>query len=108
VQAPGKLSPQVIWHLEIRTDERNACRHRGSDGSCQRSDYVFSLLEQENERIVRDRRVRPEQIRAGHAEIIGNQKDAPRKLLKVLQRNLVLGPTPTDKLLAVEKLLQQF
>lgn len=107
VTRPGQLSPMVATHLEIRTDERNTCRTRAVDGSCQRVDYVFSVLEQQNLKIDADRRVTQREVAAGHAEIVGDEATPPRKLLSVLQQHGVLSATPDDKRVALEALLQR-
>ena len=107
VQEPGRMSSLVRDHLEIRTDERNTCRTRGADGRCARDDFVFSVREQQNLRIVGDQRVTPETVAAGHAEIVGSEETPPRKLLSLLQRHRVLRQTPPEKERALQALLER-
>lgn len=107
VEHPGILSRRVGSHLEIRTDERNTCRVFDARGQCVRGDYVFSVREQNNTRISGDRRVKPDLVAAGHAEIVGRDDSPPRKLLTVLQDHGVLAPTPPDRLVALEALLRR-
>jgi pimeloyl-ACP methyl ester carboxylesterase len=107
VREPGRLFTQVSSHLEIRTDERNTCRVRGADGRCALPDYVFSVTEQRNQRVDDDRRVTPELVAAGHAEIVGKDGAPPHKLLAVLQRRGVLGATPAHKQVALQELLKR-
>ncbi|HEX5661133.1 MAG TPA: hypothetical protein VFX59_28275 [Polyangiales bacterium] len=90
VVAPAALDPAVAQHLLVVTDERDTCRRFSADGlHCLQDDYVFSVGEQHNARIERDRRVVAAPIAAGHVEVVGAQ-GAPRKLIETLQQHGLL------------------
>ncbi len=101
---PGELSRQVINHLKIDTDERGACR-REESGRCVESDDIFSLAEQRHARVEADARTRRVQVDAGHVEIVGNRREAPTKLIAVLQDEGVVLPTAPARLSAFTALL---
>lgn len=108
VQKPGALDPRVSEHLTIVTDERDTCRRYSPDGTrCLQDDYVFSLDEQYNQRIERDRRVVRSPITAGHVEVVGARGE-PKKLLRTLQLHGLLRPTRPDELQALERLVARF
>jgi pimeloyl-ACP methyl ester carboxylesterase len=107
VMKPAPLGAFVQSHVEIRTDERDTCRRWTHDGRCARSDYVFSVDEQRNPRVDDDRRVTPELLVAGHAEIVGQEDTPPRKLLTALQRHGLLRSTPAHKEPALQALLKR-
>ncbi len=107
VRSPRGLPAQVVSHLEIRTDERNSCRRHSADGRCARTDFVFSVAEQQNLLIERDPRVRAALVRAGHSQIVGTDDAPPRQLLGLLQRYQVLRPTPGDRRIALAALLER-
>jgi hypothetical protein len=90
---PGKLNSQVHDYLKIVTDERGICRERREDGSCRQSDDVFSLEEQRNAVIDRDPATNIVEVKAGHIEIVGDQRVAPLKLISILQQNRVINQT---------------
>jgi hypothetical protein len=71
--------------LKVVTDERGSCRRARADGSCAESDAVFTVDEQRNARVDGDPRLRPSEVRAGHAEIVGDGTRVPEKLLGVLE-----------------------
>jgi pimeloyl-ACP methyl ester carboxylesterase len=108
VLAPEALSPHVRDHLRILTDERDSCRRRapGQD-RCLEDDFVFSLEEQRNLRIESDQRVHGLEIRAGHAEIVGNEELEPTKLIGILQEQAVLSRTPPERAPALRALLER-
>jgi pimeloyl-ACP methyl ester carboxylesterase len=92
VRAPAELDAAVSEHLLVVTDERDTCRRYSADGlRCLQDDYVFSMREQHNARIERDRRVVSAPLAAGHVEVLGAQ-GAPRKLIEALQQHGVLHP----------------
>ncbi len=101
---PGALAPQVIDHLKIDTDERDTCR-RTEGGRCVEDDDVFSLTEQRNARVEADSRVRRVEVNAGHVEIVGDKRVAPRKLIAILQDQGVLRSTAPMRLSAFDLLL---
>lgn len=84
VARPGTLAPEVEEALKVVTDERGSCRRARADGSCAESDAVFTVDEQRNPRVDGDSRLRPSEVRAGHAEIVGDGTRIPEKLLGVL------------------------
>ncbi len=105
VREPGALWPAVSGHLNVMTDERNTCRRLEPSGRCAESDFVFSLEEQWNERVLEDPRVESERIAAGHVEIVGDEEQRPEKLVAALQRHGVLAPTPPEKRQALARLM---
>jgi pimeloyl-ACP methyl ester carboxylesterase len=102
--APGLLSPQVVSHLKIDTDERQTCRRRDGD-RCTETDDVFSLSEQRSVPVEADTRVTRVEVRAGHVEIVGDKRVAPTKLIQVLQQQGVMHPTEPQRLAAFERWL---
>ena len=45
------------------------------------------------------------EIKAGHVEIVGDQRVAPVKLIAILQQNGILNPTEAQRSAAFEQLL---
>ena len=90
---PGELQPQVREHLKIDTDERGT------------PEAVFSIAEQRNTAIDRDPLTRLVEVAAGHVEIVGDERVAPRKLIGILQDNGVIEPTGPDRRVALDALL---
>jgi pimeloyl-ACP methyl ester carboxylesterase len=108
VLEPEALSASVGEHLRVVTDERNTCRTFAADQrSCVQDDFVFSIDEQDNQRMSLDQRLRKAEVAAGHAEIVGNDQSEPRKLIDILQQYRVMSPTPENKRLALTELLRQ-
>ncbi len=103
---PGELSPRVVEHLKIDTDERGSCR-REAAGRCIESDDVFSLDEQRSARVDNGPRTTRIEVAAGHVEIVGDQHAAPEKLISVLQDRGVLRPTPLARREAFNLLLSR-
>jgi Palmitoyl protein thioesterase len=103
---PGALHPQVDGYLKVVTDERGTCR-RLKDGACAESDEIFSLEEQRNSLIDSDPLVKIVQVKAGHVEIVGDQRVAPGKLIAVLQQNAILKPTAPERTAGLQRLLTQ-
>lgn len=93
IQQPGELSRNVSSHIKIVTDERGSCRYAGAEGECVQDDYVFSLEEQDFEPVDIDEKVKRIEIKAGHVEIVGDNRVVPEKLISVLQQNKVLNQT---------------
>jgi hypothetical protein len=104
IQKPGALHRQVRDYLKVVTDERGTCRPE-EDGTCTRSDDVFSLAEQRNAIIDHDPAVKIVEVRAGHVEIVGDRRIAPVKLIAILRENAILAPTPPGRAAALERLL---
>lgn len=107
VTAPPALRPAVQDHLTVITDERESCRRAGPDGRCLEDDFVFSLEEQAIDHLRFDRRVRTEEVAAGHAEIVGAPGVRPTKLLSILKHHGILEQTPSGRELAFEALLRR-
>lgn len=93
---PRSLDRGVREHLQIVTDEEGTCRRRDEEGECEEDDLVFTLEEQENPHLD-DARVHTQRIRAGHAAVVGSGGVEPRALIRVLQENEVLAPTPHER-----------
>ncbi|HEX8612000.1 MAG TPA: alpha/beta hydrolase [Telluria sp.] len=93
---PPPLDPRVTDFLKIVTDEGGSCR-RMSQGACVESDAIFSLAEQRNPAIDNDLRVKIVEVKAGHVEIVGNNRDGPVKLIAVLQEQGVIKPTAPER-----------
>jgi hypothetical protein len=103
---PGALHPQVEGHLKVVTDERGSCR-RLKDGACAQSDEIFSLEEQRNALVDGHPLVKVVQVKAGHVEIVGDQRVAPSKLISVLQQNAIIQPTAPHRTQSLQLLLSQ-
>jgi pimeloyl-ACP methyl ester carboxylesterase len=105
VERPGTLVPEVRSFLRIMTDERETCFERDSAGACTKSDYVFSLSEQENPNMEKDPRLKSEVISAGHSGVVGQNGIPPLELIRVLQEDGVMTRTPEDRRVAIGRLL---
>lgn len=101
---PGRLSPDIRRYLKINTDERDSCRLQ-QDGRCLEDDEVFSLAEQEQPLIDGDAVTEVMTVKAGHAEIVGDERVAPTKLIATLQAQGVLNPTPPERRAGLQRLL---
>jgi pimeloyl-ACP methyl ester carboxylesterase len=105
LESPRILAASVRSHHAIKTDERNTCLKK-RDGRCREDDFVFGLEEQalgELERTYMSEEV----IAAGHVEIVGEEGQAPVKLIESLQRRGVLKETPAERKGALSKLLRR-
>ncbi len=95
---PGNLLATVKTHLIIKTDESQTCRKAYASGNCAEDDYVFSLAEQTNDLVELQANAELVIIRAGHAEIVGDETTAPWKLISLLQSYGYMGqPKLMDK-----------
>ena len=103
---PGALHAQVDGYLKVVTDERGTCR-RLKDGACAESDEIFSLEEQRNAIVDGDPLVNIVEVKAGHVEIVGDQRVAPSKLITVLQQNAIIRPTAPERTASLQLLLTQ-
>lgn len=92
IRQPGVLDRRVTDFLKIETDEAGTCR-RSSNGSCVESDAIFSLAEQRNDVVDSDPLIDIVAVKAGHVEIVGNNRVGPAKLIAVLQERGVIRPT---------------
>ncbi|MDM5175773.1 alpha/beta hydrolase [Massilia sp. DJPM01] len=97
IREPGPLDPRVKDFLKIMTDESGSCR-RVSNGTCVESDAIFSLAEQRNPAVDSDPLVSIVEVKAGHVEIVGNNRTGPVKLIAVLQEHGVIKPTQPDRM----------
>ena len=96
MRRPGSLIPSVERYLKVVTDERGTCRARDGSGRCLHSDYVFSLGEQYAQVVDDDVRARNAEVKAGHAEIVGEAGGPPLKLIRLLEERQVLTPPERD------------
>lgn len=103
---PGSLAPEVLSYLKIDTDERDRCR-RQENGRCLESDEIFTLAEQRNMLVETDTRAKRVEVRAGHVEIVGNKREAPTKLIAILQDQGVLRTTAPNRASAFNTLLSR-
>lgn len=104
IRQPGDLREQVKSYLKIDTDERDAC-YRDKEGACIAKDYTFSLQEQYYAAVDKAPLVKNVEIKAGHVEIVGDQRVAPVKLIAVLQQYGILNRTETARSDAFDRLL---
>lgn len=107
IRRPGPLLPTVQRYLKVVTDERGTCRRKSVDGTCLESDYIFSRAEQYQPVIDNYPQLVNIEVKAGHVAIVGNKEIAPRKLLKILQQQGLLAPTPPERQAALERLLAE-
>lgn len=105
IRNPGTLSGQVARHLKIDTDERDSCRRR-VHGLCLQDDLTFSLREQRHPAVDGDVAATVVEVKAGHVEIVGDERDAPMKLIAVLQQNGIILPTAPHRAAAFERMLR--
>ena len=101
---PGSLVPEVDAVLKVVTDERGACQ--SPDGAC-KSDFVFSVGEQQNAAVDGDKRLEAVEVRAGHVEIVGGDGKVPAKLIALLQERGILAQTPPEKREEIALLLRR-
>jgi len=97
VNNPARLIDAVRDHLQVVTDERDTCRQRRDDGTCETDDFVFSLEEQYSDVVSADRRVHVIEVASGHGAIVGENGVPPIRLLEVLESHGVLAPTPPER-----------
>lgn len=104
IRKPGSLIGQVHDYLKVVTNEQGSCRQT-KDATCIESDEIFSLEEQRNPLIDRDPLAKIVEVRAGHVEIVGDQRVAPVKLIAILQQNGILNPTDPERAAQLSMLL---
>jgi hypothetical protein len=92
-------------HLVIVTDERESCRRFNAQGRCVNDDFVFDLTEQRYAAVDRQAQARIAEVKAGHAEIVGNRSVEPRKLIEILLQNGILKPVEPERAAQFNKLL---
>lgn len=105
IRQPGELLAQVQTHLKIVTDERGTCRRYNDAGICKENDFVFSLPEQFYAAVDDATIVKNVEVKAGHVEIVGDQRVAPLKLIAILQQNGILNQTEAKRSAAFSQLL---
>ncbi|MEO7762400.1 MAG: alpha/beta hydrolase [Casimicrobiaceae bacterium] len=101
---PGTLTAQVRKHWKIDTDERGSCR-RMLAGRCAERDLTFTLEEQRNPIVDHDGAAEVIEVKAGHVEIVGDNRVAPTKLIAILQEHGVIRKTQPQRLSAFDALL---
>ena len=106
IRQPGDLRKQVSSYLKIDTDERGAC-YRDAAGACISKDFTFSLQEQYYPPVDNTQPVKNVEIKAGHVEIVGDQRVAPVKLIAILQQNGILNATDPARSASFERLLEE-
>jgi len=94
IQEPGILLEQVTSHLKIVTNETGSCRQYDDKGVCLEDDFVFSTTEQYFRQVDAPARVDNIEVLAGHAEIVGDYRVPPTKLIKLLQLKGIMRDTP--------------
>lgn len=104
ITEPGTLLPDVHRYLKINTDETDSCRER-RDGQCIEDDEVFSLAEQEQPGVDSGRATEVMTLKAGHAEVVGDERVAPTKLIATLQARGILNATPPERQAGLRRLL---
>ena len=97
IQQPGSMLDQVTSHLKVVTDERNTCRKFDENGVCLEDDFVFSIKEQYFDKVDNVEIVENLVIAAGHAEIVGDYRVPPKKLINLLQDKSILKMTPPER-----------
>ena len=105
IRQPGELLGQVQSYLKIVTDERGTCRKFDDTGMCIEKDYVFSLAEQFYTPVDEASVVKNVEVKAGHVEIVGDQRVAPLKLIAILQQHGILNQTEAKRSVAFNQLL---
>jgi len=104
---PARLVEAVTDHLQVVTDERDTCRQRSGDGSCETDDFIFSLEEQYNAVVSADPRVHVIEVASGHGAIVGENGIPPMRLLEVLEGHGVLAATPEERAPEIAALLDR-
>ncbi|MDQ3034247.1 MAG: alpha/beta hydrolase [Myxococcota bacterium] len=104
---PAPLVDAVHDHLQIITDERESCRVRREDGTCETDDFVFGLDEQYSDVVTADPRVTTVEVDSGHGAIVGENREIPMLLIGILQQHGILAPTPAEREPDVVALLER-
>ncbi|MDH5634081.1 MAG: putative lipase [Gammaproteobacteria bacterium] len=107
IQQPGTLLDQVTRHVKIVTDERGTCRKFDDTGACVEDDHVFNIEEQYFDKVDNIQVVENLEVDAGHAEIVGDYKVAPDKLIAILQDKRIMDSTPPEQQARLAMLLKQ-
>lgn len=104
---PKSLTPRVSQFVKVVTDESNSCRRKRPDGSCAEDDVMFTVDEQQNDRVDADPRVASVNLTAGHVAIVGRPGMPPNALMTALQQAGILAQTPVDQRDAMATLLRR-
>jgi hypothetical protein len=105
IQHPGTMLNQVSNHLKIVTDETGSCRKYDETGACLKDDFVFSTSEQYFGKVDSSSKIDNIEITAGHAEIVGDYREPPVKLIEVLQKKGIMRRTLPDQKDELSRLL---
>lgn len=105
IRQPGIFLEQVGEHLKINTNESGSCRRATEEGECAENDYVFSLNEQIHPPVDDGAVVKNVEIKAGHVEIVGDNRVAPLKFIAVLQKHGILNTNVPDRSAAFGQML---
>ena len=104
ITQPGQTLPQVKKHLKIITDEHGTCRIYDKD-KCVQDDFVFSVKEQYYPPVDNNKVVLNVEVKAGHSEIVGDYKIAPKKLISILQKQGIMRITQQAQQVPLQNLL---
>ncbi len=107
IRKPGELAVQVSDYVKIVTDERDSCRRYDGGGQCIEDDYVFSIEEQYFGAVDRSPNIIPVEVKAGHAEIVGNAGAVPDKLIGILRHQRILRATAINKITGLDARLRE-
>lgn len=107
IRKPGVLERSVEHYLLVSTDERGSCRRHDDAGRCLEDDFIFSLDEQELPPVSSGTAARVVEVRAGHVEIVGESGVTPAKLIRVLQQEGYIRPTPPERAALFDALLRR-
>jgi pimeloyl-ACP methyl ester carboxylesterase len=105
IRKPGTLIDGVNDYLKVVTDERGTCRQYNENDLCAEDDLVFNLEEQYQSHIDNHPVTTNIEIAAGHAEIVGDHRVQPRKLITLLQQQGVMKQTAASERRSFEQLL---
>jgi pimeloyl-ACP methyl ester carboxylesterase len=106
IRVPGTLVEPVGLYLRVVTDERESCLRKDGQGRCAQKDFVFSVPEQQGPSMEANHRVTSREVKAGHSEVVGQEGSAPWKLIRVLQAEKILKPTPPEERQSVARLIE--
>lgn len=97
IRQPGIFLEQVGEHLKVNTNESGSCRRVDSEGECAEKDYVFSLNEQRHPPVDGWANVKNVEVKAGHVEIVGDNRVVPLKLIAILQKHRILNTNAPEQ-----------
>lgn len=105
IRKPGIFLEQVGGHLKINTNESDSCRRVDQEGECAETDYVFSLNEQRHQPVDSGAIVKNVEVKAGHVEIVGDNRVVPLKLIAILQQHRIMKSTEPEQFAAFGQML---